>query len=628
MTPREQRLDRLLAELRLSQDSISAAQLAKILHVSTRSIREYVHDLNHRASAAIIVSSQNGYQLDQRAYQRYRARQAEQKVRLASGGDRTFVILDRLLRGAGSVDVFDLAEQLGYSEATVEADLGRVRQVARDFEVRLVRRGDHLLLEGLERDKRRLFRSVLTRDKSPDKGAVPTQAVRELEDVQEAVADALAGVGLEVNDYVLRDLALHVTIAADRVASGNALPSEKTGAMEQPFDEAVTALAAMVRQTRGIELPFSEKTALGVVLGARLGGRQGDGLDPAVEAFVRESIDEVAKQYLLEMGDESSVIALTFHVQALIHRARVSQQVAPPLVTGFKTTHPLIHEVSLFFAHRIERFADIHVGASEIDYLSFHLGSRFRRLLHDGPPVRVILVVPGYGPGSRDRDRRLRHALAGTATLVGVFEPRGPWREESFDLVVTVEDLSDTTDAIEVRISPLLTQVDVDAILSAVRDARRGMNRQHLRSALLELLRPSLYRRTSALTQTDTIRLLAGDLAEQGVVDETFEIDVLDRERRSSTNFGGRFAIPHSLFMDANETAIAILTTPDEIPWPETPVQMVAMFAVSHDSREVFRDAIDEMNRVFQDPRAVSRLVAAGSTYEGFVRHLIQLLDH
>lgn len=622
MTVRDQRIDRLLAELRLAEETLSAKHLASMLHVSTRSIREYVRALNSRFDEAIVQSDQYGYRLDARAYRQARTRRAQSRPGPSDRGGRAFAILDSLLRQPGGVDIFDLAARLNFSESTIESDLVRIRQMVRGYGLSIERQGDQLRLAGAERDKRRFFRTLLTQTE-PLGEAAPSQPPLERQ-----IAAALEPFDLDPNDYALRDVALHLTIAANRVASGNVLPDA-----EQRLDStgwpgaAVDALARTVQHEFDVDLPNSERGALSRVLAARFNPTRSEDLDPRVETFVRESIAAVADHYLLELGDESTVQALTLHVQELIRRGALQQQIETPLGTDFKRSHALIHEVSLFFAARVEQFAGFALASSEVDFLSFHLGSQFERLLQDGPPVRVILALPQHGPSRTGKDVRVRRALEGNASLVGTIDFQNPDPDVDFDLAITTGDGPWQLHDREVRISPFFTQADMDTILTAVREVRRRMTRQHLKSALLGLIRPSLYRRVETATQSEAIHLLASDLAEQGFVAPDFEIDVLDRERRSSTNFGGRFAIPHSMFLDANETAMALLTCPTDIPWPEAPVQLVAMFAVAGDSRDVFRDAIDELNRVFQDPRSVARLVSAGTTYPEFVRHLSLILD-
>ena len=105
-------------------------------------------------------------------------------------------------------------------------------------------------------------------------------------------------------------------------------------------------------------------------------------------------------------------------------------------------------------------------------------------------------------------------------------------------------------------------------------------------------------------------------------VGHSFLDDVRDRERRSPTAFGGRFAIPHSLYMDAERTALCVLVLAHPVPWGASAVDLVITLAVGPRERAVFRDVLDELVRVLSDPVGVDALVSAGIHYAGFMAAL------
>ncbi|MCU7701023.1 PTS sugar transporter subunit IIA [Enterococcus gallinarum] len=53
------------------------------------------------------------------------------------------------------------------------------------------------------------------------------------------------------------------------------------------------------------------------------------------------------------------------------------------------------------------------------------------------------------------------------------------------------------------------------------------------------------------------LKQLCGQMKEEGIVDETFYPQVIEREQLSSTAFGS-VAIPHSLTMNANRTGLRL----------------------------------------------------------------------
>lgn len=112
----------------------------------------------------------------------------------------------------------------------------------------------------------------------------------------------------------------------------------------------------------------------------------------------------------------------------------------------------------------------------------------------------------------------------------------------------------------------------------------------------------------------------------EGVTPHTFYDDVVDRELRSSTAFGGLFAIPHSMTMDAHRSAISILVTEKDIPWGGSNVRLVVLFAVSPGSGRLIRDVLGGFIRVLAEPANVSRLIAAGTDHASLLAALSQML--
>lgn len=177
-------------------------------------------------------------------------------------------------------------------------------------------------------------------------------------------------------------------------------------------------------------------------------------------------------------------------------------------------------------------------------------------------------------------------------------------------------------------ISPLLSQADIDTISEAVRRERRRIERAKIRAATVNLMDPEFFIHVPLVnSKEDALAIMCHQLVAAGVVHDNFYDDVLDREQRSSTAFGGPFAIPHSMFMDARRTAIAVLVTDRAVPWGSSSVRLVVLFALSPDGRQIFRDVLDKLIGLLAEPLTTSRLLAASGSYNEFITTLTDLLQ-
>uniref|UniRef100_UPI000FD76C35 HTH domain-containing protein n=1 Tax=Microbacterium sp. CPCC 204701 TaxID=2493084 RepID=UPI000FD76C35 len=117
------RQDRVLGLLVRDGDWVTASALADALGVTPRSIRSYVTAVNARVVPGVAVES---------GLQGYRAGPDAATALRAAGEagtprDRLHTLVRALLDSPDGVDVFDTADRLHVSPATLDADLARVR---------------------------------------------------------------------------------------------------------------------------------------------------------------------------------------------------------------------------------------------------------------------------------------------------------------------------------------------------------------------------------------------------------------------------------------------------------------------------------------------------------------------
>lgn len=641
MDSRAERQRALIAELRSAQGWVTARELAARLGVTPRSVRAYVRQVNAAAEVTLVLSDQSGYRLDQDAYRRVRSRGGQRRHGYDSPEQRLYYIARYLVGHAEGADVFELGEQLTVSPATIEADLGRARELLREHQLFIRRERDLVRIEGPERQQRRLVRHLLLNSGRAASGvglaAVDTPRMQSrLRRLHDRAVTVLDTAGLRVNEYALNDLLLHLAIAADRIRSGHHLTRAASvpGAGDQLDDvvwSATRRLAAVVAETFDVELSPADVHTLHTILATRsnVAVEVLEGIDPQAMEITRDALREVSERFLLDLYDEATVIGLALHVQNLVARARAGRSLDTPLGPDFRNLHPLIHELALLFSHEIEHRAGIEVGSGEVDFLAFHLGNQVQRQMTQGPPVTITCIAPRYSDLHDQVAQRISLALQDRAVVQDVVTSLTfDWSGLTSDLVVSVIDLDPAPAVPVVRISPFLTRDDLDRIETAVRTERARAARDKLRANLVSLLDPNLFHRLEhPADKLDVLTVMSATLEREGYAGPGFLDDVLDREQRSPTAFGGQFAIPHSLHMDAIKTGISVLVSRTPIPWAGSHVRLVLMFAVSEDGRAVFRDVLDELIDVLNNPAHITTLLEHAQDHHAFVRSLMGLLD-
>jgi len=637
MNDRHQRLLEVLSGS--TTVDLAGAELAKRVGVSVRSVRSYVRDINRLAGRELVLASHRGYRLDRQAHRAWQASSRAGPAVPDTPQRRLLYIARQLITQAeAGADVFELADALCVSPSTIESDLVRARELLREFALVVRRERDRLYLEGQERDQRRLVRHVIL---AAEQGMSPLVMATVADNFADfdvpglaRQAHALAAeLSLGLDEYSLNDIVVHLTIAADRVRQGHRLDPAKHGnpAVDGDILGSAGKLAELVAEQYQVSLPRAEVGLLAATLAARSIPQPGGGAvlaaDPAWLKLVREAMRELADFYFLELADEGALVTLALHVQNLFARSGQGEGLRNPIGDQFKNMHPLVHEMALFLANRLENKASIKVGPGEVDFLSFHLGTLFQRQLETGPLVTVtaVIVMP-YGGDPAASLALLTAALANQAVITDVVTTLDyPWENITSDLVISSVDLAGLTSAPVLRVSPLLRLEDIETIGRALREERRRGAKQRIRSNVLTLIEPLLFHHVTSTTKEDALALMCRTMGQNGVVPASYLDDVLDRESRSATSFGGQFAIPHSLKTDASRPAISVLLSERPIPWGSSHVRLVVLFALSPDSRHLLREVLGEFIPLLTDQASLATLLAARD-YHTFVRAVAQLL--
>ncbi|WP_224751707.1 BglG family transcription antiterminator [Microbacterium helvum] len=621
---------------------MTASALADALGVTPRSIRSYVTAANARvAGGAAIESGPQGYRAGPDAAAALRV-----EADAGTPRDRLHTVVRALLDAPDGIDVFETAEVLHVSPATLDADLARVRGLLGGTELTLERSASRARLRGTEGAQRRLL-STLAHDEM-DAGSFDLSALRRTLGEGSVGAQAfgpfktelvarLGELGWFVNEFGIADVVMHIAIAADRVSRDRPLDAaEPADAGERPTQMQVAEILSELSERHlGVRLGTADLQHLSTLVLTRVvapdaGGAASTlpGLDPETEAVVRDVVTAAADEFLVDIAHEDFISRLALHVQNLMHRAREQAWSRNPLTRSLKSTYPMIFEVAVFIAARLQQRLGIPLPDDEIAYIAMHVGGRLERSRRADQLLTATIVCPGYYDLHELLRSSVDRSLGQAIEVVGVETRVDPdWASIDTDLVLTTIDPVDPADRI-VRIQPFLTDSDVERVQAAAGRIRRSRRLARLRAELERYFEPSAFvRGLGPAGEEAVIRDLGSLLRERGVIDDVYIERTIDRERLSSTAFTDALAVPHALEMTASRTAIAIGIADPSIPWGDSRVQVVALVAFSESDREAFQTVFEQFVEVFSERDSVQRIVRRGTDFNAFLDELVAVID-
>lgn len=635
-----QRQDQLLATLLREDVWVTASSLADQLGVTPRSIRSYVAALNARiAEGDAVESGPAGYRAGPSARDALRTRSGESTPR-----HRLHAVVRMLLDDAAGIDVYEAAAGLHVSEATLEADLTRVRGLLDGTGLVLERDREWARLRGSEEARRRLI-SRLAHDESDTASfhpeafrtalvgnAVDTTAVGPF---KTALVEELGGLGYYVNELAISDVLLHIAIAADRVAAGHALSGAVAPARDE-IPQVGAVISRLAGEHFGVRLGDGDVAHLASLVLTRVVA-PGDtatqdvarsGVEPRVEQAVRGELERAADEYRLDLVDDTFVLRLSLHIQNLLRRAESQALSRNPLTRSLKSTYPMIFEVAVSIASGLHDRLGSPIHDDEIAYIAMHVGGRLERSRAAASILTATIVCPGYYELHEllrsSVDRSLGSAIEVTSVVTSV-DP--DWSSFDTDLVLSTIEPADVSERV-VRIHPFFSDTDAERVQQAAARLRRARRLNRLREEL------SRYFDAQAFVhplpdegEEGIIRRLGDLLVRRGLIGDVYVENTIVRERMSSTAFTDALAVPHALQMTASRTAIAIGVADGSVAWGDGRVQVIALAAFSESDRAAFQTVFEQLVEVFSERDSVQRIVRRGTTFEAFLDELVAVID-
>ncbi|MCX7523230.1 PTS sugar transporter subunit IIA [Microbacterium sp. STN6] len=636
------RHDRLLEHLSQADGWLTAAELAGRLGVTTRSVRSYVTAVKSMAAPLeVIESSTEGYRLDRESYAAFLAQASGREASPDTPQERMYHLTRRLADAPEGLDVHDLSDSLFVSESTIEADLRKVKTLAEECRLSLVRHGSTVTLAGGEYDLRRML-SRIFRDENAQRFVRLSSIQEEFTSVDLGAfkTDLMAMLdenGYFVNEYGVDNVLLHVAIAVDRAAIAPSGPGRPRAEVPPRVVEISGQLEALIRRHFAVELSGADLDYLAMLLTTRVvTPGHGAPVQTVVDEYVtpehlgevRRIVKRVNEEYLVDLDDEDFMVRLSLHVANLIARARDDSFSRNPMTRSIKTGFPMIYELAVFIASELQGYAHIDVNDDEIAYIALHVGSYLERQARRRERVTCAIVCPNYYDMHVDLRRRIEESLGDELQVeIVITRTDVEWAQLAADLVVTTLPGAPMSDRVVV-IQPFLTQADVEALRRAAARVRRIRHRARIKEQLLQFFDPSLFLRNfHAEDDAAMIRALGERMRVAGIVDDAYIESAVAREALSSTAFTDDLAVPHSMTMTASRTAIAIVVNEQPMPWGENRVHVIALIAFSASGRSAFQAVFDQFVDVFSDRDVVRRIIARAVDFPTFIEELVRGID-
>ncbi len=604
---------------------ITGKEIASFLNVTDRTIRSDIETINKYYDCLLIESNRRlGYHIDETLLSKQNIDTKE--IIPQNSHERCVWLIQELLFKSKEVNLIQLQDRVFVSGYSIDNDLKKIRKMISDYpSLKLIRSKNHVRLEGEERDKRQLYKHMLSEETQGNFMNLNSIAnlwsnfdLLEVKDIFEEVCEKY---DFHIRDEIFPMIMIHAGISIERIIHHNYMKTSHIDKKLKDSKEYAIAFKFFRNVSRNmyIELVEDEVDLFALLL-----------LGKSREDFYQstdENIDDLVNQVILKIkeffdidfsGDWDLKVGLATHIQSLLERQRNHVEVANMYLKEIKRKYPLVLEMAVHAGEVITAYTGQSTNENELAFIALHLGAAYERV-NAKERYRVIAIIP-YNqmlskPCVDKLNLRFEDRMEVIQTL-GFFEEREVQKYE-LDLIITTVPLKHHLSIPTIQISLFVNYEDESKVFQALNLLDK--NRYHDDFVLLikELIREDLFHvEDSFESSTQVIEYLCDELIDQGLASQAYKEDVLKRESISATSFLYGFAVPHSIEVSTKESCISTMILNKPVQWGDFEVKLIILLAIRETDNQLLKLFFDWLSNVVTDSNRFAQLLEVKSYQE------------
>ncbi len=358
---------------------VSSKTLAEALSVSDRTVRNYVKAINEK-HPNLIESSRAGYRIGEENKQVHKGTNTTSHAE-----SRRFYILRRLIkRSERGLDLFDLADTLYVSDATIRSDMAQLNQLVNKHGLQITQQHHRYLLKGNEKSRRKLMIDLIDYSK-PTSTSLEQEIQMFLGDISLQMLMKLSKESFEKydvhpNTYFFKNFILHLAIAVDRASDDEQLErssyqvENRTAVSFQVVEE----IAERLYKNHQIRLSQADKDELSILFDGQSNPDKtlvNNYTSNDIAKALDHAIQEISGVYMVDFDNDSFRNRLLIHIQNLYNRLLQNKYTRNLSVLNIRIKYPIIFDIAVYLASVLSNDLDVEINDDEIAFLALHIGS-------------------------------------------------------------------------------------------------------------------------------------------------------------------------------------------------------------------------------------------------------------
>lgn len=604
LTERQNEIIKLLNQYHI----LSADKIAKMLNVSTKTIRNEIHKINSSLNLNYIISQKGtGYLINE---------QIQLEKEYASEQNIQYLILKKILNH-DFYNFYELADELFISESNLQRYIKRVNEIIqkRNSSIKICRQQNQLYLNGTETEKRQITTYFLMNELNQynfNLSMYQSLFLRiDILELQKIITEFNNAHHLNLRDVEIISLVIHVALMLERVIRGNEIINE-VDFVNDEYNHLSIQFANILQIRYEIKLNKSEIKCLSLLLAGKVPSIEENDINE-VKQFIQQLIIEINESFDVDLQQDSK-FADNFLIHLIGLKRRITNHtfLNNPLIKELQKNFPVIYDMSVFIALKIQEFFSTQLYEDEIGYITLHLMGAIERL-HTSLHKKIVLIYPFGQAGYDYIVKKINHIhdleieICCQLSMFDAFQIK----EYQPDLVISFVHIEEKVGYPIYVCHNLLLEEDIENIYNILKG-----NHTFKKNVFFEKELFHIY--NDIENKEDVIHRLCESLYYKGYVDQQYEGLVLAREQIAPTAYGSMFAIPHAVKKAGFATRIAVALLDKPIDWNQQKVRLVFLFCLTKERNEEFDLLFEKLVGLLDESKKVRELLKC-KKYEEFL---------
>ncbi|MED3822633.1 PRD domain-containing protein [Priestia flexa] len=612
----------------------SLDELAEELGVSTRSIRNYIKQLNDDlvGIARIISERGKGYRLDIIDKQAFESLpENSESDLLNSQKGRIAFIIERLINGEETYTLDDLASEMHIGRTTLVNEIKKAAVTLETYSLTIQGKPNR----GMELSGRELDLRFYILDNIYDVlyGEYPLDT-----DITEAIERISSEHNLETTTQKI--LMEFVIIMLDRLLKNHPLMEieEKHKRLLGTKDHQIALeIVQAIENLLPVEIPESESLFITIPIAGR---RTPTNNRTLAEITITNDVKKLLEQIVEHVGFKKEIIQenesffkdLQFHLTFMLNRLIFGLRLRNPLLADVKEKYPVAYKMAEVAGQVIENRYEIRVPEDELGYLAFYFGVFIGQSEIKVKRFQKVAVVCGTGRGTAKLIAIQLERILNQNTEIDLFSEKEITKEilNQFDLVFSTVKLPYETETPLIMIKEIFDEKNVTREIEKVTYMQKLKinNDDKYKSIFTHLVsKEKFFLLDSKKGYHENVLEMVDQLVEMGRLDHGFKDRLLEREEKGSMVFDRFIAFPHTFNHQSQSIELSIGVFPKKVVADGKEIKLVFLLGLpdkQNDHNEHLIVGIyDEIIRIANNRQIIDQLENV-STFEEFTQVIEQ----